>query len=690
MVDYLFFLEKSSAMESFATALGGNSGTIDGKSYQLACEAGHLLQTPSHPEAMVEDQDQDQFRSWQPEDIPWDLAKIKWRKEIIPSKRRYIDNLRKLSQDAKCIVIATDDDATDEGEMIAWEAIDYIHWHGKVMRCFFGDLETPTIQKAVRNLTPLTKSSEDGAYLKAWVRDRWDYCSMAETRLSTTYTQQAGYYSGPVNQGRLKSYILDLIYQRLQAIENYVRTPYYEVEYQDDQGHWYTRKVNTKDEEALAKLRHPDQAAAQTELTQYGPGTVANVKRTLKHQAPQQLLNMSMIDGILAKQGYTDSTLIKEVYQKLYDNKYLSYPRTDEKFVTTEQFKTMLATKDQVAQVVGVDPGLLTHTTPRPALVKEAASHGANHYGSNIPESLEQLARKMAALVKKDQAGKYAQAIYSLVVRTSLTLFGEDYEFEHVTAEIKEHPEFKTSFNLPKALNYKLILNHEEPSKDDQANDVGQRAQPSVVEGANPKPSQPTKEWIFKQLEKAKIGTPATQQSTVAEMSNAKGKTHLLKMNKDKIKFTERGQISALMCQGTFIANPKITKQLFDGMDQVKQFKKDPERVLATVNQVITHDKPVFELNAAQLHQVLGDPKPKNHGRKPKEKVAINWQGKTIQINRSWGSKTFTDEELKALINGETISFEYKGQPISGKLAEQTYQGKKYVGFLRNQPKKGD
>ena len=113
MVDYLFFLEKSSAMESFATALGGNSGTIDGKSYQLACAAGHLLQTPDHPEVMVDKQYQDQFKSWQPEDIPWNLSKINWRKEIIPGKKRYIDNLKKLSRDAQCIVIATDDDATE-------------------------------------------------------------------------------------------------------------------------------------------------------------------------------------------------------------------------------------------------------------------------------------------------------------------------------------------------------------------------------------------------------------------------------------------------------------------------------------------------------------------------------------------------------------------------------------------------
>lgn len=685
MVDYLFFLEKSSAMESFATALGGNSGTIDGKSYQLACAAGHLLQTPDHPEVMVDKQYQDQFKSWQPEDIPWNLSKINWRKEIIPGKKRYIDNLKKLSRDAQCIVIATDDDATDEGEMIAWEALNHIHWQGEVKRCFFGDLEVPTIKKAVRNLAPLTTAKEDGAYLKAWVRHHWDYVSMAETRLSTTYVQAAGYYTGVVNQGRLKSFILNLIYHRLQEIENYVRTPYYEVKYRDDQDHVYTRKINPKDQEALAKIRHQQEATAQDELTQYGPGTVGNVQRTLKSQAPKQLLNMSMIDGILAKQGYTDSSLIKDVYQKLYDNKYLSYPRTDEKFVTTEQFHTMLQTKDHVAQVVGVDPGLLTHTTPRPALVKEAASHGANHYGSNIPESLDHLGRKMAAMVKKPEAGKYAQAIYSLVVRTSLTLFGEDYEFEHVTAEIREHPEFKTSFNLPKAWNYKLILDHEVADKNDNLWDVGSTAQPSVVEGANPKPSQPTKEWIFKMLEKANIGTPATQQSTVAEMSNAKGKTHLLKMNKDKVKFTERGQISALMCQNTFIASPKITKQLFDGMEQVKRFEKDPQRVLATVNQVITHDKPIFQQNAAKLHEVLGAPKPKNHGRKPKEKVTIIWEGKTVQVNRSWGSKTFTDEEMAALQNGETISFDYKGKPISGKLAAQTYQGKRFVGFLKDQ-----
>ena len=44
MIDYLLLVEKPSAAQNFAHILGGQSGTFDGKSYQIARLAGHVLE----------------------------------------------------------------------------------------------------------------------------------------------------------------------------------------------------------------------------------------------------------------------------------------------------------------------------------------------------------------------------------------------------------------------------------------------------------------------------------------------------------------------------------------------------------------------------------------------------------------------------------------------------------------------
>lgn len=68
-------------------------------------------------------------------------------------------------------------------------------------------------------------------------------------------------------------------------------------------------------------------------------------------------------------------------------------------------------------------------------------------------------------------------------------------------------------------------------------------------------------------------------------------------------------------------------------------------------------------------------------------KVSGTWNGKTVKIKKEWGGHTFTEEELKKLFAGETISFETISRntnmkyTATGKLTEQTYEGRKFVGF---------
>ena len=62
------------------------------------------------------------------------------------------------------------------------------------------------------------------------------------------------------------------------------------------------------------------------------------------------------------------------------------------------------------------------------------------------------------------------------------------------------------------------------------------------------------------------------------------------------------------------------------------------------------------------------------------------WNNKNVKVKRIWSGHRFTDEEVQKLLNDEVITFEhiskYGNKYIAkGKLAEQSFNGNKYVGF---------
>ena len=198
--------------------------------------------------------------------------------------------------------------------------------------------------------------------------------------------------------------------------------------------------------------------------------------------------------------------------------------------------------------------------------------------------------------------------------------------------------------------------------------------------GANPKPAWPTKKWLYSRLNSYKysIGTPATQQSTISSISDPKENSYLLTANKEKLNLTQQGLMAALIAQDTYIASPQVTVQLFQLMQAVGEFKVKPEAVLATLDQVISHDLPVMVKNVDLIKQTIPLPKKKD----PKDYVDFEYQGKTIHFKKIWGKHTFTNAELQALSQGESITFKYGRKSITGSLGPKKFRGKTYINFI--------
>ena len=588
-----------------------------------------------------------------------------------------LKEIKAASNNAEAIVIATDTDATTgEGELLAWEIINYIGWHGPVYREYHADESPAAIQEAMKDLHDVSNQNQDGWFVKGNTRNRWDYGSMQLTEAATLLIRDAGYYVKVINEGRLKSVAISLIYQRLLAIKNYVKRPFYEIKFKDNQGFIYARKVDKNDEETIKQIRHLDKKGAIEESKNYQSPTPVTVdSKQLKSHIPHTFTDLTKLDGTLSHKGYS-SSMIQNVYQVMYQKyKFLSYPRSDDKTVTPAQFDELVKNRNQIANLVGVDPNLLTHLTPRKELVKKSATHGANRPGSKVPRSLDEI--REIFKTKKEQ--DCAVDIYTQVAVCALAILGENYEYYQVKAHLTKYPDFVCSYTQPANYNYRIILQGQ-TSLPAKKPDPGTMARGFIYCGANPKPAWPTKKWLYGRLNSYKysIGTPATQQSTISSISDPKENSYLLTANKEKLNLTQQGLMAALIAQDTYIASPQVTVQLFQLMQAVGEFKVKPEAVLATLDQVISHDLPVMVKNVDLIKQTIPLPKKKD----PKDYVDFEYQGKTIHFKKIWGKHTFTNAELQALSQGESITFKYGRKSITGSLGPKKFRGKTYINFI--------
>ena len=664
--------EKPSAARNFAKAFGGRKGTYQGVNFEIVNARGHLLEFVD-PHEQVAKELKETFKKWSLDTLPWDHSKMVWRKKVSAGNTQTITSIKKSLIGADTVVIATDNDPSGEGDMIGWEILEHLKFNGTIQRMHFEDEEEKELIKGWENRFTLNKDpKKNDMYMKAYVRERWDFLSMQLVRACTVLSREQG-YNTVVRAGRLKSVIVKLVYDQIKERKDYVRKPYFEVKFRDDQGHVYSRSVDPDDPD-INNIRFDSKLAAKNDLKNYtDPGTPKLVSKIRKRQAPPKLLDLQGLAAILAPKGYSAKEILA-TYQKLYEAELVSYPRTEDKYVTIEQFKIFEEHANQVANLVGVDTKYLTQRQARSTHVKKGQAHGANRPGKKVPTSIDELKKY----------GKSAVAIYTLLAKNSLAMLAEDYEYDAYQAIIAEEESFKTSFTVPVSKGFKAVF---DPKNDEEeepnTKSLGSKARLIVDEGANKKPPLPSQKWLKKRLEKHKVGTGATRLSTISEISE--GKNTLLKDTKGVFSETQTGLIAWCFLENSWIGDVATTERLFDLIDQVGQQKQSDQYVIDTSRKLIDHDIKVFQENAKKIPSIAGKALKSNKAIVVKDKVSGKWNGKEVSFNVEWGGIRFSDDQVSQLLRGETIEVKGKknGKEYTavGSLQEQKYKGKEFIGF---------
>lgn len=583
----LILAEKPSAKRNFAKALGGASGSYAGVQYKICALRGHVMGLLP-PEQQVSADQSEAMQKWSLAGLPWDLAQFSWKKGVLKGCSDVISELKRELSGVDEVCIATDVDPSGEGELLAWEALEKCGWRGKTSRMYFTDEALASVQKAFKSRKTLGAMEEDGDFVKAHVRERWDLASMQFVRVATCIARDHGFRT-VVREGRLKSVMVKLTGDQLEAYNGYVKKPFFEARFRDENGNVLARSYEEGDGWRL-------DSADKVDLCPFHESRVIEDSRTKRHTAPGKLLDLAGLSGILARRGHKPAEVLT-CYQKMYEDQVVSYPRTEDKQITPEQFNELLPLVDRICAVVGVDPAVCSHRAPRKTHVKEGGAHGANRPGVNVPASLDAL----------DKYGKCARDIYIVLAKNYLSMLAEDYEYELVKAHVADFPEFTGSTQIPLSRGFKAIFDSDASQEETQEGaerensaEFAKTAAPFCFEGANKRPQKPTMKWLTKRLEKYNVGTGATRTSTLAEITKDEDRA-LMREKKGTLSLTDCGAVSYKLLNGCQIASPEATEKLFNQMEAVGRFELDADDVVNSVTDMVVHDLAVMKRNGEKL-----------------------------------------------------------------------------------------
>jgi DNA topoisomerase-3 len=655
--------EKPSAARNFAKALGGQSGTCNGESYVIAFARGHLFEL-KQPVDQVDPSKRAKYASWSLSELPWDVNDFAFEREKKKDTSKLLADIKKTLGSCDELAIATDSDVSGEGGLLAWEIISELGLdHKPISRMYFTDESPASIKKAFVSRKRLTSMEDHDEYRMAWLRSRWDFLSMQWTRIASELVDKRAI----VRQGRLKSAMIVLVGDQLKAHNEWKKVPFYEPRFRDENGVMYI------DSDAQRFAHESD-----VDLSGLHASSVTVDSKTMKRSGPPRMLDLAGLSALLSAKGVKAAEVLG-IYQKMYESQVVSYPRTDDKHITKEQYAELVRNAPAIARAVGIDPSLLTHTAARSTHVKDSGAHGANRPGPNIPSSLAEVENKY---------GKTGAMIYELLARSALAVLAEDYEYEAQKGHVTDFPAYVGSCSVPKKQGWKAVLGGASMADDDVDENngagLGTQAKPFVHEGVPSQPVAPTVKWLMKQLERRDVGTGATRTSTFAEVSSSKARYPLMDETKGRISLTETGEISYHLLPGTHIGDLAITERVFSDMKAVAKGEKQADDVLAEVARLVTDDIAVMTANAQTMRKDLG-----MGDYVEKEYFEGTWDktGAHVRFNRTWSGHRFTDQECMDLLAGKDIEITAQSKKtgddftVIGALGEGEYQGRTFVGF---------
>ena len=337
--------EKPSLARNIASAIGDNQskrmGYIQVGDYLVTWAFGHLFSL-----ADIEYYSPSENPRWNMENLPcmpkeyhYELKKGS-DKKVDEGVLRQFETIRSLCRRDDVDQIINAGDADREGEVIVRLCI----------RKAFDDRDLPEGKRVMRLWLP-DQTPETVRASLADMKEDSDYDNLANEGFARTFidwlygvnqTRYATLRTGTLLRvGRVIIPIVKAIYDRDMEIRNFVPGKYFAIQSRAETGGEVIELTSKQ------KFDHTDRAKADqycAELNRRG-AVVTSVKKKKEVIAPGKLYSLSKLQNVLGKKYKMSMAQSLEIVQKLYEEGYLTYPRTNSEYLAT-------AEKDKMKKII--------------------------------------------------------------------------------------------------------------------------------------------------------------------------------------------------------------------------------------------------------------------------------------------------------------------------------------------------
>ena len=310
--------EKPSVAMAYAKVLGATNrkdGYMEGNGYLVSWCVGHLVEL-APPNAYG-----GQYVKWSIADLP--ILPQKWQYLVSASTKKQFGVLQKLMHrpDVDSIVCATD--AGREGEAIFRRVYALAGSKLPIKRLWISSMEDAAIQQGFENLKD--GAAYDNLFAASECRAKADWLiGMNGTR---AFTKK---YGRKQTIGRVQTPTLAMLAERQTKIQNFVKEPYYKVE------------LSGAGVVAVSEQMVQEQDADTVQAACDGQcAVVGSIERKRVEKKPPKLYDLTTLQREVNRYyGLTASQTLQAV-QELYEEKLVTYPRTDSQFVTEDMRTTV-------------------------------------------------------------------------------------------------------------------------------------------------------------------------------------------------------------------------------------------------------------------------------------------------------------------------------------------------------------
>ncbi len=481
----LLITEKPSVAMEFSKALKINTtrkdGYLESEEWIITWCVGHLV-TMSYPEKYDEN-----LKVWRLDTLPF-IPK-EWKYEIIKNVEKQFNIVKSLLQRQDVEEIYNAGDSGREGEYI--QRLVFMmakpNPNAKIKRVW---IDSQTEEEILRGIKEAKDQSEyDSLSDSAYLRAKEDYLiGINFSRLlSIIYGRRVAKEieeeRASISVGRVMTCVLGMVVSREREIRNFVKTPFYKIvgNFGEEKANFNAEwKVNEKSKMYESPKLYNDSGFKKIEDAKEfivslkdKKAVVEEVKKQKQKEKAPLLFNLAEVQNECTKRFKIKPDETLEIIQNLYEQKLVTYPRTDARVISTAVAKVISKNlnglakgfKDEEVQGYLKQMSEEKYSTDLVKTKYVNDSKITDHYAI-IPTG--------QGFENYDKLKDLHKEVYKLIVKRFLAIFYPEAEFNKISVTIKvEEEKFSANGKVCTKTGYLDVLkpkNREKKSTNEEEN----------------------------------------------------------------------------------------------------------------------------------------------------------------------------------------------------------------------------